>query len=270
MKYVFWGAGIAAAVAAVCVIAFLIIRQYSKAHVTNGPGKTENSYRQISQDEAKRMMKQNDGHIIVDVRTFEEYDGGHIPGAVCIPNESISKEPPEELPDFDQVILIYCRSGRRSKEAARKLFDMGYKNVCEFGGIIDWTGETTVTDNTEPRAALMVRIGEKTLCAALENNSSAAEFVEKLSFEPITVEMSDYGNFEKVGDLPWTLTRNDAVITTKPGDIILYQGNKITIYYDENTYSFTRLASIGASGKELREILGEGNVTVSFFVEWSE
>jgi hypothetical protein len=116
----------------------------------------------------------------------------------------------------------------------------------------------------------MVRIGEKTLCAALENNSSAAEFVKKLSFEPITVEMSDYGNFEKVGDLPWTLTRNDAVITTKPGDIILYQGDKITIYYDENTYSFTRLASIGASGKELREILGEGNVTVSFFVEWSE
>lgn len=270
MKYVFWGAGIAAAVAAVCVIAFLIIRQYSKAHVTDGPGNTENSYRQISQDEAKRMMKQNDGHIIVDVRTFEEYDGGHIPGAVCIQNESISKEPPEELPDFDQVILIYCRSGRRSKEAARKLFDMGYKNVCEFGGIIDWTGETTVTDNTESRAALMVRIGEKTLCAALENNSSAAEFVEKLSFEPITVEMSDYGNFEKVGDLPWTLTRNDALITTKPGDIILYQGDKITIYYDENTYSFTRLGSIGASGKELREILGEGNVTVSFFVEWSE
>jgi rhodanese-related sulfurtransferase len=87
------------------------------------------------------MMQQNDGHIIVDVRRQDEYDSGHIPDAILIPNESIDKEQPKELPDLDQIILIYCRSGRRSKEASQKLADMGYTNTYEFGGIIDWTGE---------------------------------------------------------------------------------------------------------------------------------
>ena len=99
------------------------------------------SYTQISQDQAKEMMEKEDGHIIVDVRRVDEFETGHIPGAVCIPNESIGTEQPEELPDLDQVILVYCRSGNRSKQAAQKLFDMGYTNVYEFGGIIDWTGE---------------------------------------------------------------------------------------------------------------------------------
>ena len=99
------------------------------------------SYTQISQDQAKEMIEKEDGHIIVDVRRVDEFETGHIPGAVCIPNESIGTEQPEELPDLDQVILVYCRSGNRSKQAAQKLFDMGYTNVYEFGGIIDWTGE---------------------------------------------------------------------------------------------------------------------------------
>ena len=98
-------------------------------------------YEQISQEEAKVMMKADDGHIIVDVRRQDEYDAGHIPGAICIPNESINDEMPEELPDLDQVILVYCRTGRRSKEAAGKLAGIGYTNIYEFGGILDWTGE---------------------------------------------------------------------------------------------------------------------------------
>ena len=98
-------------------------------------------YEQISQEEAKVMMKADDGHIIVDVRRQDEYDAGHIPGAICIPNESINDEMPEELPDLDQVILVYCRTGRRSKEAAGKLAGIGYTNRYEFGGILDWTGE---------------------------------------------------------------------------------------------------------------------------------
>jgi len=98
-------------------------------------------YVEISQDEAKKMMENDDGHIIVDVRRQDECDEGHIPEAVCIPNESIMTEPPSELPDKDQVILVYCRSGRRSKQAAQKLADMGYTCVYEFGGIIDWTGD---------------------------------------------------------------------------------------------------------------------------------
>ena len=103
------------------------------------------NYTRISQEEAKKMMERDDGHVIVDVRRQDEFDAGHIPGAICIPNEEIGSEQPEELPDLDQVILVYCRSGNRSRQAAQKLFDMGYTNVYEFGGIIDWTGEI-VTD----------------------------------------------------------------------------------------------------------------------------
>jgi len=99
------------------------------------------AYQQITQEKAKEMMQADDGHIIVDVRRQDEYDSGHIPGAKLIPNESIGTEQPKELPDLDQIILIYCRSGRRSKEASQKLADMGYTHIYEFGGIIDWTGE---------------------------------------------------------------------------------------------------------------------------------
>lgn len=112
----------------------------------DGDGMVYQSYRQISQDEAKEMMAKDDGHVIVDVRRQDEYDAGHIPGAILIPNESIGTEQPEELPDPDQIILIYCRSGNRSKQAAQKLFDMGYTNIYEFGGIIDWTGEIVTED----------------------------------------------------------------------------------------------------------------------------
>ena len=102
---------------------------------------TENSYTQISQEDAKKMMEADDGHVIVDVRRQDEFDEGHIPGAICIPNESIEDKRPTELPDLDQVILVYCRSGNRSKKASQKLFDMGYTHIYEFGGITDWTGE---------------------------------------------------------------------------------------------------------------------------------
>ena len=104
-------------------------------------GGTSDSYMQIDQEMAKAMMELDDGHVVVDVRRQDEYDSGHIPGAICIPNESIADTQPAELPDLNQVILVYCRTGKRSKEAAQKLYDMGYKNVFEFGGIVDWTGE---------------------------------------------------------------------------------------------------------------------------------
>ena len=87
------------------------------------------------------MMSRDDDHIIVDVRRNDEYEAGHIPGAILIPNESIDTSQPEELPDKDQIILIYCRSGNRSKQAAEKLAAMGYTNIYEFGGINTWTGE---------------------------------------------------------------------------------------------------------------------------------
>lgn len=107
------------------------------------------SYRHISQDEAQKMMADQDGYIIVDVRRQDEYDEGHIPGAVLIPNESIGSTHPEALPDLNQTILVYCRSGNRSKQAAEKLANMGYTNVFEFGGINTWTGEIVIEDEYE-------------------------------------------------------------------------------------------------------------------------
>ena len=102
-------------------------------------GKT--TYIQIDQEKAKEMMAVNDGHVVVDVRRADEYASGHIPCAILIPNESIGTEKPDQLPDKDQIILVYCRSGNRSKQAAQKLADMGYTNIYEFGGINTWTGE---------------------------------------------------------------------------------------------------------------------------------
>lgn len=102
----------------------------------------EGGYRQITQEEASRIMREESGYVILDVRTEEEFAEGHIPGAVCIPVETIGDEPPAQLPDKDRLILIYCRSGRRSKIASEQLAALGYTNILEFGGIITWTGET--------------------------------------------------------------------------------------------------------------------------------
>ena len=103
------------------------------------------------------------------------------------------------------------------------------------------------------------------------NNPSADAFIEKLNSGEVEVDMHDYGGFEKVGQLPWTLERNDEQITTEPGDVILYQGNQITIYYDQNTWDFTRLAKIDdVTKEELLDAFGDGNVTVAFWLEWSE
>ena len=100
------------------------------------------TYRQISMDEAITMMEEESGYIILDVRTPEEFADKHIPGAVNIPNETIAAEEIPELPDKDQLILVYCRSGNRSKQASEKLAALGYTNVVEFGGINSWPGET--------------------------------------------------------------------------------------------------------------------------------
>ena len=359
------------------LIAALLVGCVS-GQIMDGPGMV-NSYRQIDQITAEQMMERDDGHVIVDVRRKDEYDAGHIPGAILIPNEDIGTEQPALLPDLDQIILIYCRSGNRSKEAAQKLFDMGYTHVYEFGGINTWTGEIvteegpavkgvpaelafesfdgggpeysveisdpTVVSYTRRKAyaspeheemdgagysviftftglrpgetqaeitsrspitegeiyvyaltvdeqrnvtatlltvedmaafvkstpTLVIEAKGKQFYATLEDNASAEAFIELLSSGGIEVEMQDYGGFEKAGALPWQLPGNDEEITAKPGDLILCQGDRITICYDQNTWSFTRLARIGSVTKQqLLEAFGEGDVTVSFWLEWSE
>ena len=98
-------------------------------------------YEQISAEEAKKIMDSGEEHIILDTREQDEFDEGHIPGAILIPYTEIENKAEAMLPDKDKLILVYCRSGRRSKIAAESLSKLGYTNVKEFGGIIDWTYE---------------------------------------------------------------------------------------------------------------------------------
>ena len=100
-----------------------------------------NTYRSITMGEAVTMMAQETGYIILDVRRPDEFAAGHIPNAINVPNESIGTDEIPELPNKDQLIMVYCRSGRRSKEASEKLVKLGYTNIVEFGGILDWKGE---------------------------------------------------------------------------------------------------------------------------------
>ncbi len=111
-----------------------------------GKEEQESGYQQITGEEAAAVMEQETDYIILDVRTWEEYREKHIPGAICVPNETIGEDAVSQLPDKEQLILVYCRSGNRSKQASEKLVRLGYSNVVEFGGIKDWTGETVTGD----------------------------------------------------------------------------------------------------------------------------
>lgn len=108
--------------------------------VTNLTPKTT-GYRQVTAEEAVNIMQTEENYVILDVRTAQEFASGHIPGAALLPNETIGTEDIPLLPDKDQLILVYCRSGNRSKQAAEKLAQLGYTNIVEFGGINSWTGE---------------------------------------------------------------------------------------------------------------------------------
>ena len=253
------------------------------------------SYTQISQEEAKQMMKQDGTQIIVDVRTQEEYDSGHIPGAICIPNESIGTEQPEELPDLDQIILVYCRSGNRSKQAAQKLFDMGYINVYEFGGINDWTGEVVtetpdtdasqesvheseiadISQESEPESQMTdeektdmkLKIGDTEVPVIWEENESVDALKALAAEGPLTIHMSMYGGFEQVGPIGQDIVSNDQQTTTQAGDIVLYSGDQIVAFYGSNSWAYTRLGHADLSQKEMEDLLGNGDVIMTLQME---
>ena len=105
------------------------------------PAQDVPGYRQISMEEAIKIMESEQDFMILDVRTPEEFSERHIPGAINVANETIGTELVPELPDKSQMILVYCRSGNRSKQAAQKLADLGYTSIMEFGGINDWPGD---------------------------------------------------------------------------------------------------------------------------------
>lgn len=121
------------------LIFFMLTVIASGCSVSSKEKKT--SYEQITMEEVLDLMENEEDYVILDVRTEGEYKEGHIPGALNIPNETIGKEEIAALPDKTKKILVYCRSGSRSKQAAKKLADLGYENIYEFGGIIDWKGD---------------------------------------------------------------------------------------------------------------------------------
>ena len=249
------------------------------------------SYTQISQDEAKQMMQQDDGHVIVDVRRPDEFAAGHIPGAICIPNETIGSDQPEEIPDLAQVILVYCRSGNRSKQAAQKLFDMGYTNVYEFGGIIDWTGEvvtemqdadssqeseseTQDTDSpqeSEPEAQITdeektdmkLKIGDAEVPVTWVENESVDALAALAAEGPLTIQLSMYGGFEQVGPIGQSIISDDQQTTTQAGDVVLYSGDQIVVFYGSNSWAYTRLGHVDLSQKEMQDLLGNGDVILT-------
>ena len=194
------------------VFALLLTACSSGGQVMDGEDMVR-SYTQISQDEAKQMMEQDGTQIIVDVRTQEEYDSGHIPGAICIPNESIGTEQPEELPDLDQIILIYCRSGNRSKQAAQKLFDMGYTNVYEFGGINDWTGEVvTETPDADTSQDTSQEIEPENPDESVP--ASADALVGEFDFSAEKVLLNSGWEMPIIGTGTWTLSDEEAENST--------------------------------------------------------
>ena len=117
------------------------VSENTTANTTENTINNSFTYEQISGEEAKRLMDTETDFIIVDARTEEEFNEGHIEGAILIPEYEISERAEKELPNKEQLILVYCRSGRRSKIASQALADLGYTNVKEFGGIIDWQYE---------------------------------------------------------------------------------------------------------------------------------
>ncbi|MEW4413232.1 rhodanese-like domain-containing protein [Clostridium sp. AN503] len=126
------------------VAAALLLAACTRSHkgtAAAAPEESGSAYHKITAEEAKEMMDSGDV-TVVDVRRAEEYEQAHIPGAVLVPNESIGEEQPEELPDKDAAILVHCRTGVRSKQASDKLVKMGYTNIYDFGGIVDWPYET--------------------------------------------------------------------------------------------------------------------------------
>lgn len=217
-------------------------------------------YRQIDQETAKQMMEADDGHVVVDVRRADEYDAGHIPGAILIPNESIGCDSPEALPDYDQVILVYCRSGNRSKQAAQKLAGMGYTNVYEFGGILTWTGDIVTT---EEERSMKLWINGAAFDAVLEDNETARAFAALL---PMDLHMTELNGNEKYHYLMSGLPNApERVGHIEAGDILLFGDSCVVVFYQsfDTPYSYTRIGRI-VSPENMAEQLGAGDVDVGF------
>ena len=170
------------------------------------------------------------------------------------------------------LLLTGCGAGRQTApDAAPDPFRQDSRDETPDTAQRDDDMAAQAAEAMRPRPTLVIEAGGSTFYASFADCAAAEELAAKLSEGPLELQLHDYGGFEKVGELPWPLTRSDASIVTAPGDVILYQGTQISIYYDENTWSLTRMASIGGVSREtLLDAFGDGDVTVTLWVEWSE
>lgn len=179
--------------------------------------------------------------------------------------------------DFsDKIVIPFCTSGSSSIAASEnRIANLGASIGNQLPGkrfsgsaleksVSDWISTLDLPKQTTD-TRISIAVNNHTLMATLADNSSAKAFAELLNDGPLTLDLHDYGNFEKTGSLPQTLPRNDEPIDTDFGDLILYQGNQFVLYYDKNSWTFTRLGHLDSSvtKEELKSILGEGNVTVT-------
>ncbi len=232
----------------------------------------EKGWREISQEEAKKMMEADDRHIILDVRTVDEYNGGHIPNAVCFPLDEIETSAEKRLPDKQQVILVYCRSGSRSKQAASILSRLGYKNIYEFGGIIDWDGAVVSEDDMEPAQVFCMNIDGHFFSFTPEKNETAQAFAKKLGSDTAEITMTGLDDTRKAGPVDWQLPSNAEEGSYEAGDILLLEDGQIAVCTGEGTGRFTKLADVSTLDvDEVTEALSQkDSVPVSFFSEWTE
>lgn len=175
--------------------------------------------------------------------------------------------------DFsDKTVIPFCTSASSGISTSEKniaaLVPIGeqlagrrFAASASAADVQEWYAALPLTKE-ETAMQLQITIGETVLTASLADTAAAQELAEHLKAEPVTVELNEYGGFEKVGKLPWTLTRSDESTVTEAGDIMLYQGNQMTIFYNSNSWSYTKLGKVeGVTQEELAAILGDGNVT---------
>ena len=220
----------------------------------------------IRPEEARALLETREDVLLLDVRTDAEYQAGHIPGAILLPVEEIGTEEPASLPDKAQTILVYCRTGRRSAEAARKLAALGYADVRDFGGIVDWPGETVEGDEpgVYPRLALRLTIAGEEVAVEWVANDSVRALQALAAKEPLEIAMHMYGGFEQVGSIGQTLPSEDQQTVTQAGDIVLYSSNQIVIFYGSNSWAYTRLGRVAdRTAEQMAALLGSGDVSIS-------
>ena len=233
-------------------------------------------------DDCRANREQNDRDVRPEIKgtidNMEQYDTVYLGYAIWWGEEPRIIDTFLESYDFSGVTIIpFCTSASSGisqsesniRELGVEIGELKPGRRFSIGSTKDevaqWLG---ITEGFEANNMIYAHIGGETLTIELAENSSAQAFAELLGNNDITVEMHDYGSFEKVGSLGHELPRNDEYITTEPGDVILYQGDQITIYYDVNSWDFTRLGKvIGRSQQELKEILGSADITVVFSVE---